>query len=157
MDIKEIKQGQKDWVKTLNDNDKLLNDNRIVIIQDWTKKGVVLENGFTNVGEGMDRAVQWRKLGYADGQTLYTEVFGIVTSNNFTGKETEFAKLPNTVPSRMYPIGGVLHAAGNGNATGYGHVNLSTDGSSTLLTMVGRNPESSGQPIGGWLGFHIIF
>lgn len=33
MDIKEIKQGQKDWVKTLNDNDKLLNDNRIVIIQ----------------------------------------------------------------------------------------------------------------------------
>lgn len=158
MDLEQIKQGQKDWVKVLNGNEKLLDDNRLVILQDWTTDGVVLENGFYNAGSGMDRAVQWRKIGYADGKTLFTEVFGIVSSDNFKGQKVEFAQLPNApIPARMYPLGGVLHAASNGNPMGYGWVDVTANGNCTALSMTGRNPENASNPIGGWLGFHIMY
>lgn len=51
MAIQNIEAGQKDWVKALNDNFKML-DGSDIKVPDYTTKGVVLVNGFSQAATG---------------------------------------------------------------------------------------------------------
>lgn len=150
-DIREIKQGQKDWVKTINDNSK----HGIVVLQDWTTNGIVLKNGFANVSNDMGTMLQWRRIGSLDGSLKFTEIFGAVTVKNYAGQEIEFAEIPGELAtSRLVPIGSVLRAGAGGITTGYGWVTVISNGASTKLYMSGH---PNGDHLDGWLSFHILY
>lgn len=152
--------GEPNWDTKVNDlidkfNEEVKNE-RLVILQDWTSDGVVLENGFNLPDDSDAGRISWRTIGHSNGEVLFTDVSGVVITNNWKGGNTEFAKIGGApIPPRQIPIGGSIVPYVNDANTGYAQITLGVSGNTTTMYMNGYR-ENNGN-IDGWLRFRILY
>lgn len=148
----------KDWVKNLNNDLQILDQNDIVVSQ-WTNDGVVLLNGWHPAGNGNGGMVSWRTIKRRNGEPILTEIHGTLeTKDRWDGTKVEFARIAGVPqPTTDAAFGSNMSADVDGVATGYASVGLSWSNSTLSLTAMGKRNDTGQQYLDGWHFFGLMY